>query len=73
MLANRKWHGRIEHINVINSTSALVDNEFVPCAVISDRLNGKDNYPYYQETKYIHYREVNGETKTDVYFLLQEK
>ncbi len=50
LLANRKWQGRIEHVNIGNPSSTLQDKNFVPCVVISDNSNGKEKYSYYDWT-----------------------
>ena len=43
MLADRNWHGRIEHINVTNLTSALEDKTFIPCAIVSSSTKSNNN------------------------------
>jgi len=50
LLSNRKWQGRIEHVNIGNPSSTLQDKNFVPCAIISDNSNGKEMYSYYDWT-----------------------
>jgi hypothetical protein len=51
MLADRKWHGRIEHVNVANPTSILEDKDFLPCVIISDNPDVKVTYQGLNRTK----------------------